>query len=399
MEWNPHFRELENDYLFSRVAASVKAFRSKNPHVSVLSMGIGDVSRPLPICVVDAMRRAAWEMGTEGGFRGYPPERGYLFLREAIVRYYRKWGVNLSFEDVFVGDGAKSDAGGLLEIVGDVPLYIPDPVYPVWRDSAILAGKTVKYLPATEDNGFLPMPQGMPDTPCVICLCSPNNPTGEAYTKEMLASWVAYAQATDSLILYDAAYAVFAREAAKSIYEISGALSCAIEIGSFSKMAGFTGVRCSWCVVPHIQDSGGVGPHALWRRRQGTKFNGVGYITARGAEASLSEQGYRGCMDNIAYYRENARMLMRFLKEERAVFYGGVHAPYVWVKVPGGMSSEEAFQKMLSACGVVCTPGSGFGKNGEGWIRLTAFGSHRDTEEAIQRLSRRGLVNSQSHVL
>ena len=385
VEWNPHFSEIEDSYLFQKTGALARAYAAKHPERRVVSLGIGDVTRPLPSVAVDAMMGASREMGEAASFRGYPPDGGYPFLRAAISAHYRRFGVSVSVDDIFVSDGAKSDLGNFYDILGDTPVLLSNPVYPVWRDAGILAGASIGYVTGTPENGFLPTPKGLPLRPFVICLCSPNNPTGSAFTYEGLEAWVAFAEKSGSLILMDAAYSAFVgRGMPRTVYEIEGAEKCAVEFGSFSKMAGFTGVRCSWTVVPHTLDGGT--PRALWARRQATKFNGVGYITARGAEAVLSDGGRVQCNAALAYYRKNAKALSELLVQKGIPFTGLKHAPYAWFRTPGGMSSMQAFTYLLEEAGVVSTPGSGFGDAGEGYLRLTAFASHADTQEAISRL-------------
>ena len=385
VEWNPRFREIDDTYLFAKTAALARACAAKHPERRVISLGIGDVTRPLPSVAVNAMMNAAREMGEEPSFRGYPPDGGYPFLRAAISAHYRRFGAQVSVDDIFASDGTKSDLGNFYDILGSTPVLLSNPVYPVWRDAGILAGASIGFLTGRPENGFLPTPEGLPDRPFVICLCSPNNPTGSAFTYDGLGAWVSFARRTGSLILMDAAYSAFVgRGMPRTVYEIEGAETCAVEFGSFSKMAGFTGVRCSWTVVPHALD-GGI-PRALGARRQSTKFNGVGYITARGAEAVLSDGGRVQCNANIAYYRENAGMLTDLLTQKGIPFTGGKHAPYVWFRTPRGTSSMQAFTYLLEEAGVVSTPGSGFGEAGEGYLRLTAFASHADTQEAVSRL-------------
>lgn len=385
--WNPHFNALSGEYLFVASAKEAKAYRESNPKLPLVSLGIGDVTRPLPQVIVDAIQKAALEMGAPATFRGYPPDGGYPFLREAIARYYRSLGIRLSPDEIFISDGAKSDLGGLLELFGDVPLLLPDPTYPVLRDAALLAGREVWYLPLTAEDGWVPTPEGLPMRPYIIYLCSPNNPTGVAYTKSQLAAWVRYARESGSIILYDAAYGAFASGAVPaSIYQMRGSERCAIEIGSFSKMAGFTGMRCGWSILPKALDSKDCSPRALWARRQGSRFNGVGYVISRAAEAALSPQGRMGSAQAIHYYGENLAALRACLDAKGIPYFGGKDAPYLWVKTPHGMSSQEAFRYLLWEHGILVTPGSGFGKAGEGYLRLSAFASHEDTAEAVKRL-------------
>lgn len=386
--WNPHFNALSGDYLFVACAKEAKAYQESNPACPLVSLGIGDVTRPLPQVIVDAMQEAAREMGQLDSFRGYPPDGGYPFLKEAIARYYRTFGVRPEPDEIFISDGAKSDLGSLPELFGDVPLLLPDPTYPVLRDAALLMGREVWYMPLSPENGWVPSPQDLPVRPYIIYLCSPNNPTGVAYTKSQLAAWVRYAKESGSVILYDAAYAAFAsRDVPVSIYQIRGSERCAIEIGSFSKMAGFTGMRCGWTILPKAMDTKECSPRVLWARRQGSRFNGVGYVISRAAEAALSPLGRMGSAQAIHYYKENLSAIANCLDAKGVPYFGGKDAPYLWVKTPTGMSSQKAFQYLLWEYGILVTPGSGFGKSGEGYIRLSGFASHEDTALAVKRLS------------
>lgn len=385
--WNPHFNALSDDYLFVFCRRAGEDYKRRHPNRPLLSLGIGDVTRPLPSVVVDAMKLACEEMGDVSTFRGYPPDGGYPFLKDAICRYYKGMGIRLDREEVFVSDGAKSDLGGVLDLIGDTPILIPDPVYPVVRDAALLAGKEVWYIPLREEEGFCPSPEGLPTRPFLIYLCSPNNPTGVAYTKETLGAWIRFCKESGSLILYDAAYSAFVtRGGISSIYEIRGAERYAIEVGSFSKMAGFTGVRCAWSVFPKALDRDNVSPKKLWERRQGSRFNGVGYVVSRGAEAALSPAGRVATQQNVAYYRENAQQLASCLSKKGIPFFGGQNAPYLWIRAPRGMSSRQGFSYLLEEGGILTTPGSGFGHSGEGYLRLSAFASHEDTDAAVKRL-------------
>ena len=383
---NENYQNLAENYLFSEIGKRVRAYQEANPDKKVIRLGIGDVTLPLPACVVNAMKEAADEMGVQQTFRGYPPEYGYDFLREAVSAHYAEFGVKIPAEDIFISDGAKSDCGNMVDIFADNIVYMPDPVYPVYMDSNIMSGREVRLLPATEENGFLPMPDGNCGTG-VYYLCSPNNPTGAAYSADQLAQWVAFARESGSLIIYDAAYEAFVSDdSPRSIFAVPGAQECAIEICSFSKTAGFTGTRCGYTVIPGALAAGDVSLRALWMRRQATKFNGVSYPVQRAAQAAYSSQGMAACRENIAYYMENARMIVALLDEKGIFYTGGKNSPYLWLKCPRGMSSWEFFDFLLNTVQVVGTPGAGFGACGEGYFRLTSFGSREATAEAVQRL-------------
>ena len=385
---NDHFDDLVKNYLFSEVGKRVKAYQEKNPDKKIIRLGIGDVTLPLSKVVVNAMQAAVLEMGMKSTFKGYPPEYGYDFLRKAIVDYYLKNdNVNLDMEDVFVSDGAKSDCGNIVEIFGDNPILIPDPVYPVYMDSNIMAGRKVTLVNATKENFFLPSPEGIKEDSYIIYLCSPNNPTGAVYDHKGLKAWVDFALKTGSLIIFDSAYESYVEgDEPRSIYEIEGAKACAIEICSLSKSAGFTGVRCSWTIIPSQLIIEGKSLNQLWARRQATKFNGVPYIVQKGAEAALKEEGLRQSKETIAYYKRNAKLLTDLLTKKGVFFTGGISSPYIWMKTKDNMTSWEFFDELLNKVQIVGTPGSGFGKNGEGFFRLTAFGSYEDTLEAVKRL-------------
>ena len=333
------------------------------------------------------MHKAVDEMASKDTFRGYPPEYGYDFLREAISTHYGRNGVKIDSDEVFVSDGAKSDCGNIVDILGDNDILIPDPVYPVYMDSNIMSGRNIELLPANIENNFLPMPDGLAKKPYIIYLCSPNNPTGATYNKEQLSLWVKYAKESGSLIIFDSAYESFINgDYPHSIYAVEGARECAVEICSFSKMAGFTGTRCSWTVFPKELVVGEKSLQKLWARRQATKFNGVPYVIQRAAEAALSEQGFKEAMDNIAYYMGNAKLIADLLTEKGIWFSGGKCSPYIWLKCPNGMDSWKFFDWLLENAQVGGTPGAGFGDEGEGYFRLTSFGSRENTEEAIERL-------------
>ena len=390
---NGNYANLKESYLFADIANKVAAYAKANPDKKIIRMGIGDVTLPLAPVVVEAMAKAVAEMGVKETFRGYGPEQGYDFLREAIAAYYQSFGVSVDAKEIFVSDGAKSDCGNITDIFSNAnTILIPDPVYPVYLDTNIMCGRKVIYMEGNPENGFLPMPPKDVKAD-IIYLCSPNNPTGAVYTKEQLEAWVAYAKANDSVILYDAAYESFVVDhtVPRSIFAIEGAKDCAIELCSMSKTAGFTGTRCGYTVVPlglvRKNEAGAeMNLNKMWLRRQTTKFNGVPYITQRGAEAAFSPEGVKQCKEMVAYYLENARILVEAFNKLGFTFFGGVHSPYIWLQCPNGMGSWEFFDLLLEKFAIVGTPGVGFGKCGEGYFRLTGFGSHEDTIEAVNRL-------------
>jgi LL-diaminopimelate aminotransferase len=387
MKINDHYMNLASNYLFADIAKKVQAFKAENPEAEVISLGIGDVTQPLCPAVVEALHKAADEMGQSATFRGYGPERGYDFLRNAIVENdYRARGIDVDADEVFVSDGAKSDTGNFQELLSeDCVVAVTDPVYPVYVDSNIMAGRRIVKLPCTAENGFVPaFPQEHVD---VIYLCYPNNPTGTTLNKEQLKAWVDYALQHDALIFYDAAYEAFiqSKDVPHSIYEIPGAKECAVEFHSFSKTAGFTGVRCGYTIVPKTLP---VPLNQLWSRRQCTKFNGTSYISQRAAEAIYTPEGKQQIRTTISYYMQNAKLMRETLTQMGFTVYGGTDAPYIWVKTPKGMTSWEFFDWMLHSAHVVCTPGAGFGPSGEGYVRLTAFGTHENTEKSLERIKR-----------
>lgn len=384
---NGGFGRIEESYLFSEVGKRIRTYRARHPGADVISLGIGDVTLPLPRCAADALVRAGREMGNRESFRGYAPEHGYEFLREAVAARYRSRGVSLQSGEIFISDGAKSDLGGLVELFGDNPVFVPDPGYPVYRDTNLMAGRRVLSLAGSVENGFLPQPDYSLRQPCVVYLCSPGNPTGAVYDRPALEKWVDYALDTGSLLLFDAAYEAFVGDnRPRSIFEIPAARACAIEIGSLSKTAGFTGLRCGWTVVPEALQSDGTALHALWARRQATKCNGVAYPVQRAAEAVLSPEGEAQCAQNIRYYLENARCLAALLDEKRIPYTGGDASPYLWMRCPGGMDSWAFFDWLLESAGVAGTPGEGFGQNGAHHFRLSAFGDAQKTAEAVDRM-------------
>lgn len=387
MQLNEHYRNLEESYLFTRIGRLVAAYGQEHPEAEIIRLGIGDVTRPLVPVVVEALHRAVAEMGDAATFRGYGDEQGYGFLREAIAGYYQGKGVSLDPDEIFVSDGAKSDLGNILDLFGtDNVVAIPNPVYPVYLDTNIMAGRKVVFLEANEENDFLPMPGKMQAD--IIYLCSPNNPTGAVYTRSQLEQWVAYALDHGSVILFDAAYEAFITDPdlPSSIYQIPGAKSCAIEFCSLSKTAGFTGTRCGYTVVPAELIREEVSLRKWWLRRQTTKFNGVPYIVQRGAEAVFSPAGRKQIQESLKVYRENARILRTALEKQGVACWGGIHSPYIWLKCPDGMDSWQYFDALLHRCQLVGTPGCGFGSCGEGYFRLTAFNTIENTRRAVERL-------------
>ena len=388
MKINKNYANLQDSYLFSTIAKKVAEYKSQNPDADIIRLGIGDVTLPLAKSVVDAMQNAALDMGNADTFKGYGEEQGYGFLRQTICDYYAKKGVELSDTEVFISDGAKSDLGNILDIFDtENTVLIPDPVYPVYVDTNIMAGRDIVFMNGTPKNDFLPMPDDSVKAD-IIYLCSPNNPTGAVYSREQLKCWVDYALGNDAVILFDSAYEIFVADSVfpTSIYQIDGAKKCAIEFCSLSKTAGFTGTRCGYTVVPSELIREGTSLNKLWLRRQTTKFNGVPYIVQKGAEAVFSDEGYAQIKENISYYMENARIITDTLTELGIWFVGGTNSPYVWLRCPNGMSSWEFFDELLTKCNVVGTPGAGFGVNGEGFFRLTAFGDRANIKMAVNRL-------------
>ena len=402
---NENFLNLQDSYLFSTIAKKVAEFQKNNPDKKVIKLGIGDVTKPIVPAVCEAMEKAVREIGTESGFKGYGPEQGYDFLREKIAENDYK-GLGIEADEVFVSDGAKCDCGNIVDIFDEnSKIAITDPVYPVYLDTNVMGGRSGKfneetgkyeniiYMPVSSNNNFVPeLPKEVPD---VIYLCFPNNPTGTVLTKEELKKFVDYAKENKAIILFDAAYEAFIEDEdiPHSIYEIDGAKDVAIEFRSFSKTAGFTGVRCAFTVVPktvfgYTKAREKVSLNKLWNRRTTTKFNGASYIVQRGAEAVYSEAGKKQIMDNIKYYKENAKIIKEGLENAGFTVFGGVNSPYIWLKVPNGLTSWEFFDKLLSEANVVGTPGSGFGPSGESYFRLTSFGTKENSIEAIERIKK-----------
>ena len=399
---NENYQKLPGSYLFSTIAKKVNAYQEANPDKNIIRLGIGDVTQPLAPAIIEAMHKAVDEMGHAETFHGYAPDLGYEFLRKAIAENdYAARGCEVAADEIFVSDGAKSDSGNIQEIFGqDNKIAVCDPVYPVYVDSNVMAGRTgtydpksetwsdVIYMPCTAENNFCPeLPK---ETPDIIYLCFPNNPTGEAITKEQLQVWVDYANKAGAVIIYDAAYKAYITEKdiPVSIYQCEGAKTCAIELCSFSKTAGFTGLRLAYTVIPKELKCGDVQLHALWARRHGTKYNGAPYIIQRAGEAVYSEAGKAQIVEQIAYYHKNASYIFNGLKEAGYTVAGGVNSPYVWLKTPKQMNSWEFFDYLLEKANVVGTPGSGFGPSGEGYFRLTAFGTYENTVKAIDRIKK-----------
>ena len=399
---NENYLKLQGNYLFSTIAGKVNEYKANNQDADIIRLGIGDVTQPIAPAIIEALHKAVDEMGTEEGFHGYGPEQGYAFLREIIAREdYSSRGCEIKADEIFISDGAKCDVGNIQEIFGiDNRVAICDPVYPVYVDSNVMAGRTgaynsvtngfdgLIYMPCTPMNGFVPeLPSVTPD---IIYLCFPNNPTGMTITKGGLQQWVDYANKNGAVILYDAAYEAYISEKGipHSIYECEGARTCAIEMHSFSKNAGFTGLRLGYTVIPKELQSNGISLHSLWNRRHGTKYNGAPYIVQRAGEAAYSESGKKQLSEQIAYYMRNAKTIREGLNSYGYTVYGGVNAPYIWWKVPNGKKSWQFFDELLEKVQIVGTPGVGFGNNGEGFFRLTAFGTYENTIEALERIKR-----------
>lgn len=397
---NENYLKLPGSYLFSTIAGKVNAFQKENPEKSIIRLGIGDVTQPLAPAIISSLHAAVDEMADAKTFHGYAPDLGYEFLRNAIAKNdYADRGCEIAADEIFVSDGAKCDSGNIQEIFStDNKIAVCDPVYPVYVDTNVMAGRTgtydpsadtwsdVIYMPCTDANDFAPELPG--ETPDIIYLCFPNNPTGSAITKAQLQEWVDYANKVGAVIIYDAAYEAYISEAdvPHSIYECAGARTCAIELRSFSKNAGFTGVRLGFTVVPKDLKCGDISLHALWARRHGTKYNGAPYMIQRAGEAVYSPEGKEQLKKQVAYYMNNANVIYEGLKSAGYSVSGGVNAPYIWLKTPGSMTSWEFFDFLLERAGVVGTPGSGFGPSGEGYFRLTAFGSYENTVAAIKRI-------------
>ena len=389
---NENYLNLKESYLFSDIAKRVAQFTEKNPDKKVIRLGIGDVTKPLTKAVIEALHSGVSDMEKAETFKGYGPEQGYDFLRTAIKDYYNRKNVNISIDEIFISDGAKSDTGNITDLFStDNVVMIPDPVYPVYVDTNIMNGRKIIYIDANKENNFLPIPDETKKAD-IIYICSPNNPTGACYNKEQLKCWVDYAIKNNAVILFDAAYECFVSDEnlPTTIFEIDGARKCAIEFCSLSKTAGFTGTRCGYTIVPkelNFQSSNGIemNINKMWNRRQTTKFNGVPYIIQKGAVSVFSEEGMKMAKEVIEYYKENASIISKTMEQCGIKYYGGINSPYIWFECPENMNSWEFFDKMLNEIAVVGTPGSGFGKNGDGYFRLSAFGSREATIEAMDR--------------
>ena len=393
---NENYQNVKDSYLFAEIARRVKVYEETHPEkaADIIRLGIGDVTLPLTKSVIEALHEAVDSQAVSETFKGYGPEQGYAFAQEAIADYYARNGVEVKATDIFISDGAKSDTGNITELFAkDNVVLVPDPVYPVYVDTNTMDGKNIIYMNGTKENDFLPMPDENVKAD-IIYLCSPNNPTGACYNKEQLEAWVAYALKNDAVILYDSAYEAFITDSTlpRSIYAIEGAKKCAIEFCSLSKTAGFTGTRFSYTVVPEelvFETSNGetLSLHNMWNRRQCTKFNGTPYIIQYAGAKVFTEEGMKECQENIGYYRENAHMIAETLEKKGISFTGGVNSPYIWFECPKGMESWEFFDYLLENAQIVGTPGAGFGENGKNYFRLTSFGKHEKTKEAMERFN------------
>lgn len=393
---NENYQNVKDSYLFAEIARRVKVYEETHPEkaANIIRLGIGDVTLPLTKSVIEALHEAVDSQAVSETFKGYGPEQGYAFAQEAIADYYARNGVEVKATDIFISDGAKSDTGNITELFAqDNVVLVPDPVYPVYVDTNTMDGKNIIYMNGTKENDFLPMPDENVKAD-IIYLCSPNNPTGACYNKEQLEAWVAYALKNDAVILYDSAYEAFITDPTlpRSIYAIENAKKCAIEFCSLSKTAGFTGTRFSYTVVPEelvfeTSNGGTLSLHNMWNRRQCTKFNGTPYIIQYAGAKVFTEEGMKECQENIGYYRENARMIAETLEKKGISFTGGVNSPYIWFECPKGMESWEFFDYLLENAQVVGTPGAGFGENGKNYFRLTSFGKHEKTKEAMERFN------------
>lgn len=390
MKVNKNYQNIAQSYLFSTIAKKVSEYINLHPDKKIIKLGIGDVTLPLCNSVVNALKEASDEMGVKETFRGYGPEQGYEFLKSSIQKYYKGHGVELENDEIFISDGAKSDLGNILDLFDkDNTVLVPDPVYPVYVDTNTMNGRKIVYINANANNEFLPLPDENIKAD-IIYICSPNNPTGAVYDKDQLKKWVDYANKNNAVILFDSAYECFITDEnlPRSIYEIEGAKTCAIEFCSFSKMAGFTGTRCGWTVVPNSLIFEDMSLNKMWLRRQTTKFNGVPYIVQKGAQAVFTPEGQKEIAQNLNYYKENAKLISDVLEKHNIWHIGGKHSPYIWLRCPNNMKSWEFFDYLLENVQIVGTPGSGFGNNGEGYFRLTSFGSRENTQEAVERLDK-----------
>ena len=387
MNINSNYKNLNESYLFSTIARKVNEFAQTSPQKKIIKLGIGDVTLPLCSAVIEAMHSAVDEMSRKETFKGYGPEQGYDFLKSAIQGYYKSNSVSLDMNEIFISDGAKSDLGNILDLFDkNNTVLVPDPVYPVYVDTNVMAGRNIVFVDANEENDFFPLPDSLQKCD-IIYICSPNNPTGAVYNKAQLSKWVDYAIANKAIILFDAAYESFISEDGlpKSIYEIENAKKCAIEFCSFSKTAGFTGTRCGYTVVPQELVFNGMSLNKMWLRRQTTKFNGVPYIVQKGAAAVFSEAGQKQIHENLNYYKQNAKVISSTLDKLNIKYTGGKNSPYIWLKCADNLNSWDFFDLLLNKISVVGTPGEGFGKNGTNWFRLTSFNTLENTQEAMER--------------
>jgi len=387
MNINENYKNLNESYLFSTIAKKVSEFSSKNTDTEIIKLGIGDVTLPLCPAVIEALHNAVEEMSRKETFKGYGPEQGYDFLKTSILNYYKIFDISLDLNEIFISDGAKSDLGNILDLFDkNNTCLVPDPVYPVYVDTNIMAGRKIIFIDANEENNFLPLPDYSVKAD-LIYICSPNNPTGAVYNREQLKKWIDYAISNNAIILFDSAYESFISEPElpRSIYEIEGAKNCAIEFCSFSKTAGFTGTRCGYTIVPLSLNINGSSINKMWLRRQTTKFNGVPYIVQKAAAAVFTPEGQKQIKENLNYYKQNAKVISETLGKLNIKYTGGKNSPYIWLKCPNNMNSWDFFDLLLTKAGVVGTPGSGFGKNGEGWFRLTSFNTYEKTTEAMDR--------------
>ncbi len=387
---NSNYLNIKESYLFSEVAKRTAKFKESHPDADIIRLGIGDVTRPLAPTVIEALHSGVDDMAKAESFKGYGPEQGYDFIKNSLKEYYAEKGVELDKDEIFISDGAKSDLGNILDIFSkDNVVLVPDPVYPVYVDTNTMDGREIVYLKADESNSFLPLPDKSIKAD-LIYICSPNNPTGACYNREQLTEWVNYANENNSVILFDAAYECFVSDDSlpRSIYEIEGAKTCAIEFCSFSKTAGFTGTRCGYTVVPFALERDGYKLNKFWLRRQTTKFNGVCYIVQKGAASVFTDEGKKQIRENIDYYKENAKIITDTLDRLGIWYCGGKHSPYIWFRCPGNMGSWEFFDALLEKANVVGTPGEGFGENGKGYFRLTSFSTKENTAEAMRRFEK-----------
>ncbi|MBQ7944865.1 MAG: LL-diaminopimelate aminotransferase [Lachnospiraceae bacterium] len=392
---NENYLNLQDSYLFAKINQKVTAYSKEHPDHKIIRLGIGDVTLPLGSHIIDELHAGVDALGSADSFKGYGPEQGYEFLRNAIVEYYAEHGVSIAADEIFISDGAKSDTGNITDLFAqDNVILIPDPVYPVYVDTNIMNGRNITYIDANAENNFLPMPDKNIHAD-VIYICSPNNPTGAVYNHAQLQDWVDYALANQAVILFDAAYECFITDSTlpRSIFEIKGAKKCAIEFCSLSKTAGFTGTRCGYTIVPKelvftASNGSEMSLNAMWNRRQTTKFNGVSYIVQKGASAVFTIEGMAQCKENLAYYQENARIIAETLSKKGIRYFGGINSPYIWFECPQQMDSWQFFDYLLTNVQVVGTPGAGFGKNGQNFFRLTSFGSRENTIEAMERFKK-----------